>query len=52
MDQGFHRDGLSLVYIRPRDTKANREMAASLILNDIQSNVGVFPEKSTFIKSV
>ena len=37
--------------IRPRDTKANREMVASLILNDIQSNAGAFPEKSTFIKS-
>jgi hypothetical protein len=36
--------------IRPRDTKTNWETVASPILNDIQSNAGVFPEKNTFIE--
>jgi hypothetical protein len=36
--------------VYPRDTQANRDMIASLILNDIQSNADVFPEKNTFIK--
>jgi hypothetical protein len=36
--------------IRPRDTQVNREMVASLILNDIKSNAGVFPEKNSSIE--
>jgi len=38
--------------VHPRGTHANWDMIASLILNDIQSNAGVFPEKNTFIESV
>jgi hypothetical protein len=43
------RSGLSLA-VHPRDAKANRNMVASLILNDIQSNAGGFPEKNAFIQ--
>jgi hypothetical protein len=45
----MQRSGLSLA-VHPRDAKANRDRVASLILNDIQSNAGVFPEKNTFIQ--
>ncbi len=36
--------------IRPRDTVENREMVASLILNDIKRGDGIFPEKNAFIE--
>ena len=36
--------------VRPRDTATNREMVATLVLNDIKRNNGVFPAKNTFIE--
>jgi len=36
--------------IRPRDTRANREMVASLILDGMRRNNGVFPERDAFIE--
>ncbi len=36
--------------VRPSDTATNREMVATLVLNDIKRNNGVFPAKNTFIE--
>lgn len=36
--------------VRPRDTRENREMVASVILKDIKRNDGVFPETNAFVK--
>ncbi len=36
--------------IRPRDTPSNWEMVADLILMDIESGGGVFPESNAFIE--
>ncbi len=36
-------------HVRPQDTSSNREMIVSLILEDINRNNGVFPEKNAFI---
>ena len=36
--------------IRPRDTRSNREMIASLILDGMRRNNGVFPERDAFIE--
>jgi hypothetical protein len=36
--------------IRPQDTRSNREMIVSLILEDINRNNGVFPGKNAFIE--
>jgi hypothetical protein len=40
----FHRR------VRPQDTRSNRKMIVSLILEDIKRNNGVFPERNTFIE--
>jgi hypothetical protein len=34
----------------PQDTRSNREMIVSLILEDIQMNDGVFPKRNAFIE--
>jgi len=36
--------------VRPQDNATNREMVASLILDGIKRNNGIFPEKNTFIE--
>ena len=36
--------------VRPQDTPSNREMVASLILDGIRRNNGVFPERNAFIE--
>ena len=36
--------------VRPRDTAENREMVASLVLEDLKRSGGVFPEKNAFIE--
>ena len=36
--------------VRPQHTPTNREMVASLVLDGIKRNDGVFPEKNTFIE--
>lgn len=36
--------------VRPRDTAENREMVASLVLEDLKRSRGVFPEKNAFIE--
>lgn len=38
--------------VRPQDTPSNREMVASLILDGIRRNNGVFPERNAFIESL
>jgi len=40
----FHR------CVRPQDTRSNRKMLLSLILEDIKWNNGVFPKRNTFIE--
>ena len=36
--------------VRPQDNATNREMVASLILDGIKRNNGIFLEKNTFIE--
>ncbi len=36
----------------PRDTTENREMVASLDLEDIKRSEGIFPEKNAFIEKI
>ncbi len=36
--------------VRPMDKRADRQMIAELVENDIKENNGVFPEKNTFIE--
>ncbi len=36
--------------IRPRYTRANREMIIDLVLKDIERCAGVFPDKNAFIE--
>ena len=36
--------------IRPRDSAANRKMVVSPVLEDIERNGDVFPEKNVFIE--
>ena len=36
--------------IRPRDSAANRKMVVSLVLEDIERNGAVCPEKNAFIE--
>ncbi len=38
--------------VRPQDTRSNREMIVSLILEDTEMNNGVFPERNAFIERV
>jgi hypothetical protein len=36
--------------VRPQDNATNRGIVASLILDGIKRNNGIFPEKNTFIE--
>jgi hypothetical protein len=36
--------------VTPMDKRSNREMIAQLVLNEINQNSGVFPEKISFIE--
>ncbi len=36
--------------VRPMDKRANRQMIAELVQNDIKENNGEFPEKNAFIE--
>ena len=36
--------------VRPMDKRADRQMIAELVENEIKENNGVFPEKNTFIE--
>ena len=36
--------------VRPMDQRANRQMIAELVENDIKENDGVFPENNSFIE--
>ena len=36
--------------VRPMDKRSNRQMIAERMQNDIKENIGIFPEKNTFIE--
>jgi len=38
--------------VRPRDTSENREMVASLVLEDIKRSEGISPENNAFIERI
>ena len=38
--------------VRPRDTPSNREMIASLVLDELKRNDGIFPQSNVFIERI